>query len=98
VCTAYLASRQISRMSDCSAVVQRLAAAGSVGTPAAPRLRWRREQGTGSAPVEERGASASVTTIHFAISRRSLSCAADSIVRQSVLERLAGVETHRSPS
>src|SRR5260370_15517251 len=93
VCTAYLGKSADITYERLSAVVQRLAAAGSVGTPAAPRLRWRREQGTASAPVEERGGWPMSRPSHFPDIPPVPELRADSIRPQSVFERLAGVAT-----
>lgn len=96
VCTAYLGKSADITYERLAAVIQRLAAAASVGTSAAPRLRWRGQQGTAAAPVpvEERGGRPAPAPSRAATIPLVPELRADTIVRQSVLERLAGAVTH----
>jgi DNA-binding NarL/FixJ family response regulator len=96
VCTAYLGKSADITYERLAAVVQRLAAAGSVGTPAAPRPRRRKQQGTASVPVpvEERGGRPAPALSRAAAIPPVPELRTDTIVRQSVLGRLAGVVTH----
>ncbi len=96
VCTAYLGKSADITYERLAAVVQRLAAAGSVGTPAAPRPRRRKQQGTASVPVpvEERGGRPAPALSRAAAIPPVPELRADTIVHQSVLGRFAGVVAH----